>query len=240
MAEPLGTFRQRVASLDWARAARDLDELGYARLPAFLAAGECRRLAGLYARDARFRSTIAMEPRRYGIGEYRYFAYPLPRAVAQLRRAFYPPLARIGNRWLARSGAGERLPASLGRFLERCRARGQSRPTPLLLHYESGGLNHLHQDSYGSVAFPLQVAFLLSRPGRDFSGGEFLLVEQHPRQQSRGEAIALGRGEGLIFPNRERPVRGARGWYRAKVRHGVSRIRHGERTALGLIFHDAE
>jgi len=240
MADPVKTLRQRVTALDWRRAARDLDELGYARLPGFLGAAECRELAGFYGRDARFRSTIAMEPRRYGIGEYRYFAYPLPRAVAELRRAFYPPLARIANGWLARFGSDQRLPASLGPFLGRCRACGQTRPTPLLLRYETGGLNHLHQDSYGSVAFPLQVAFLLSRPERDFSGGEFLLVEQHPRQQSRGEAIALRRGEGLVFPNRERPIRGARGWYRARVRHGVSRIRQGERIALGLIFHDAE
>jgi hypothetical protein len=240
VASPARSFRERVAALDWLRAARDLDELGYARLPAFLGAGECRRLAGLYARDTRFRSTIAMQPRRYGIGEYRYFAYPLPREVAELRRAFYPPLARIANRWLARWGSPERLPVGLAGFLEHCRARGQVRPTPLLLRYGAGGLNHLHQDTYGSVAFPLQVAFLLSRPEHDFRGGEFLLVEQHPRQQSRGEAIALRRGEGLVFPNRERPVRGTRGWYRARVRHGVSRIHEGERTTLGLIFHDAE
>ncbi len=233
-------IRERVAAIDWRRVARDLDELGHARLPGFLSAAECRELAGLYRCDERFRSTVAMEPRRFGIGEYRYFAYPLPRTVAELRSALYPRLARIANRWLAAWGSPERFPGSLGPFLARCRAGGQSRPTPLLLHYQTGGLNHLHQDLYGALAFPLQVAFLLSRPQRDFSGGEFLLVEQRPRQQSRGEAIALRRGEGLVFPNRERPVRGARGMFRARVRHGVSRVHSGERTALGIIFHDAE
>jgi hypothetical protein len=233
------SIRQRVAALDWHRVAHDLDAFGYARLPGFLTASECNELSALYERDERFRSTIAMEPRRFGIGEYRYFAYPLPRRVLELRRALYPPLARIANTWRAVLGSRERFPATLAGFLERCRSEEQRRPTPLLLRYQAGGLNHLHQDLYGAVAFPLQVAFLLKRPQRDFTGGEFLLVEQRPRQQLRGEAIGLLRGEGIVFPNAERPVRGASGFYRARVRHGVSRVRSGERLTCGIIFHDA-
>ncbi|MGH0032710.1 MAG: 2OG-Fe(II) oxygenase [Myxococcota bacterium] len=230
----------RIAKLDWRKVAGDLDELGHARIPRVLNAAQCRELVRLYDADDRFRSTIDMEPRRFGRGQYRYFARPLPPQVEALRRAFYPPLARIADEWQARLGRAERFPPSLGGFLRRCHAAGQRRPTPLLLRYGEGDYNHLHQDLYGTVAFPLQVALLLSRPGRDFEGGEFLLVEQRPRQQSRGEAIALERGEALVFPTRERPVEGARGIYRAATRHGASRVRAGRRVVLGIIFHDAK
>jgi hypothetical protein len=232
-------IRRRVAALDWARIAAALDREGYARIPRLLAAGERRALLDLYARDELFRKRIDMERHRFGVGEYKYFADPLPPLVAELRQALYPRLARLANRWLERLGAAARMPASFAGLRARCRAAGQTRPTPLLLHYQAGGLNHLHQDLYGEVAFPLQVTCLLSRPGRDFRGGEFLLVEQRPRTQARGEAVALRAGEAILFPTRERPVAGARGFVRAQVRHGVSRVRSGSRTALGIIFHDA-
>jgi hypothetical protein len=232
-------LRRRIARLDWPRLASELDERGHARTGPLLGPAECRALCALWPRDALFRSTIDMAPRRFGVGRYRYFADPMPAPVEALRSAFYPPLAAIANRWQRALGAAPEFPRSLGGFLARCRAQGQTRPTPLLLRYEAGGYNCLHQDRYGEVAFPLQVAILLSRPGRDFRGGEFLLVEQRPRQQSRGEAIALVHGEAVIFPNAARPVRGARGVYRVQVRHGASRVHAGVRCVLGLIFHDA-
>jgi len=232
-------IRRRVAALDWEGIAAALDREGYARIPRLLAAPERRALLGLYARDELFRKRIDMERHRFGVGEYKYFANPLPPLVAELREALYPRLAPLANRWLDRLGAAGRLPGSLARFRARCRAAGQTRPTPLLLHYEAGGFNHLHQDLYGEVAFPLQLTCLLSQPGRDFTGGEFLLLEQRPRTQSRGEAIALRAGEAIVFPTRERPVPGARGFVRAQLRHGVSRVRSGSRTTLGIIFHDA-
>ncbi len=231
--------RERVASYDWKDVGRCLDTAGYARLPGLLSARECSGLARLYGDEARFRARVSMEQHRFGAGEYKYFTYPLPPLVGRLRAALYPRLARIANQWCEVLGAEQRFPRSLGRFLAHCRAEGQERPTPLLLHYVAEGFNCLHQDLYGAVAFPLQVTCLLSRPERDFSGGEFLLVEQRPRMQSRGEAVALHAGEAIVFPNAERPVRGTRGFYRAQVRHGVSRIRTGERMTLGLIFHDA-
>jgi hypothetical protein len=196
-------------------------------------------MAGLYGDDRRFRKTIDMERQRFGRGEYRYFARPLPAEVESLRRAFYPPLARIANAWQERLGAEERFERSLAAFLRRCAVSGQQRPTPLLLRYGPEGFNCLHRDLYGDIAFPLQVAICLSRPAHDFQGGEFLLTEGRPRQQSRGEAIALDQGEAIIFPTRERPVEGARGWLRAQLRHGVSRLHSGERFTLGIIFHDA-
>lgn len=228
-----------MAALDWERIALDLDRIGHARIPALLRAAECRELSRLYTRPERFRKVVSMERHRFGEGEYKYFGYPLPPLVAALRRAFHPPLARIANAWQQRLGAPERFASSHRDFLARCRAAGQERPTPLLLRYQAGGYNRLHQDLYGEVAFPLQLACLLSRPGEDFEGGEFLLTEQRPRMQSRGEAIDLRRGEGIVFPTRERPVEGTRGHHRAVMRHGVSRVRSGERTALGIIFHDA-
>jgi hypothetical protein len=227
--------------MDWNRARNELDDLGYARLPRMLRVGECSDLVRGYPDGHGFRKRVSMEQHRFGIGEYRYFSYPLPTLVAQLRRALYRPLAAIANDWAEKLGESTRYPARHASFLAGCRVEGQERPTPLMLSYETGGLNHLHQDLYGTIAFPLQVACLLSAPRRDFEGGEFLLVEQRPRQQSRGEAIALERGEAIVFPTRERPVMGARGRpYRAKVRHGVSRIRSGRRLALGIIFHDAK
>lgn len=235
---PGARLRERVVRIDWRRVGESLDELGHARIPRLLDAAACRRLAALYADDARFRSTVSMERHRFGAGEYRYFAAPLPPLVAWLRARLYPPLARIANDWQERLGR-EPFPARLAGLARVCAAAGQRRPTPLLLRYEAGGFNNLHQDLYGEVAFPLQLTVQLSRPGRDFEGGEFLLVEQRPRQQSRGEAVALAQGEAIVFPTRERPVEGARGIYRAGVRHGVSRLHSGRRTALGIIFHDA-
>jgi hypothetical protein len=228
----------RLDGVDWARVAAELDERGHARLPGLLRAAECRSLAALWRRRELFRSHVDMGRQRFGEGEYRYFAAPLPPLVARLRAGLYPPLARIANAWAKRLG-GERYPAGLEGFLRLCRRGGQTRPTPLLLRYEEGGYNRLHQDLYGALAFPLQVAVLLSQPQRDFRGGEFMLVEHRPRMQSRGEALVLERGEAVVFPNRERPVRGAHGFARAQVRHGVSTVRGRQRLTLGVIFHDA-
>ena len=233
-------WARRIAAVDWLEVERDLDRHGHARIADLLDAEACAALRDLYPERDRFRSFVDLGAKRYGDrGDYRYFAYPLPPVVRTLRARLYAPLARIANRWQTRLGREERYPPSLRRWLSTCHAAGQLRPTPLLLRYETGGYNCLHQDVYGALAFPLQVAVLLSEPGRDFTGGAFLLTEQRPRMQSRGEAIELARGEALIFPNRERPVEGSRGDYAVTVRHGVSRIRSGERMTFGLIFHDA-
>ena len=228
-----------MAGTDWKRVADDLDRWGYARIPRVLGARESDRLAALYPRDEVFRKTISMDAHRFGSGEYRYFRYPLPARVQALRAALYPKLARIANAWQERLGDATPFESTLAGFLRRCHAQGQERPTPLLLHYEAGGFNNLHHDLYGPIAFPLQVTIQLSRPGVDFEGGEFLLVEQRPRQQSRGIAIALAQGEAIVFATRERPVEGTRGVYRAALRHGVSPLHAGSRTTLGIIFHDA-
>ncbi len=230
----------RVAAIDWPRVAAALDEQGHARLPGLLTAPECRELCALYGDSERFRKRVDLGRHRFGVGEYRYFARPLPPLVDALRTHLYAPLARVANGWLERLGSGERFPATLAGLIARCHENEQRRPTPLLLRYQAGGCNRLHQDVYGEVVFPLQLTCLLSRPERDFTGGEFLLVEQRPRQQSLGEAIALACGEAIVFPTRERPVSGVRGPYRAQLRHGVSRVRTGERTTLGIIFHDAK
>jgi len=214
-------------------------ERGHSRVTGLLSAGDCRSLAALWGKRDRFRSHVDMGRHRFGQGEYAYFANPLPPAVGELRRALYPPLARIANTWNDSLGRDERFPPTLKGFLAHCQGQGQARPTPLLLRYEAGGYNRLHQDLYGAVAFPLQVAVLLSRPGTEFEGGEFLLLEQRPRMQSRGEALALERGEAVVFPNCERPVAGPRGFSRARVRHGVSTVHAGKRLTLGIIFHDA-
>ena len=229
-----------MAGTNWKRVADDLDRWGFARIPRLVGARECAQLAALYPRDDAFRKTISMDAHRFGSGEYRYFRYPLPPRVQRLRAALYPHLARIANAWQVRLGDPTCFEPTLAGFLRRCHAQGQRRPTPLLLHYDAGGFNNLHQDLYGPIAFPLQVTVQLSRPGADFEGGEFLLVEQRPRQQSRGSAIALARGEAIVFATRERPVDGTRGVYRAALRHGVSPLRAGRRTALGIIFHDAK
>ena len=235
----LGSVTERLARLDWAAIGAALDEHGHAKIPPLLTAAECATLAQLFPDPRRFRTVIDMARYRFGVGEYRYFAAPLPPLVAALRTQAYRHLVPIANRWMERLGGSERYPEDLSSFLARCAAHGQSRPTPLLLRYAAGGYNCLHQDIYGAVAFPLQLTCMLSRPGRDFTGGEFLLVEQRPRAQSRGEAIVLARGEALIFASRHRPVAGARGDYRVTLRHGVSRLHAGERLTLGVILHDA-
>lgn len=240
MGSPAEQARQRVASFDWQRVQHDLESRGFSRLPGLLTPQECRETTALYRDRARFRSFVDLGAKGYGDrGDYRYFAYPLPARVRSLRTQLYRPLARIANNWQRRLGNDDLFPTSLGPFLARCHDAGQLRPTPLVLRYDPGGYNCLHQDVYGAVAFPLQVACLLSRPGVDFDGGEFLLTEQRPRMQSRGEAVALSHGEGIVFPNATRPVEGSKGVYRARVRHGVSRVHSGERFTLGLIFHDA-
>lgn len=218
--------------------ANELDARGYATRP-LLDPMTCRAIAGLYADDAQFRKRIVMEQRAYGQGEYKYFAYPLPDLVAGLREALYVPLAVIANGWRRALGEEASFPSALSDYLARCHAAGQTRPTPLLLRYEAGDFNCLHQDLYGDLAFPLQVVVLLSAPGDDFTGGEFLLVEQRPRAQSRAEIVPLRQGEAAIFPVHHRPAQGTRRTYRATMRHGVSRVRSGLRQTLGIIFHDA-
>jgi uncharacterized protein len=231
---------ERIAALDWEEIERSLWAWGYARTPAVLTPAQCAELVSLYADDARFRSRIDMERYRFGVGDYKYFAHPLPPLVTELRTRLYPPLAAVANRWEQALGTRRRYPPALDRLLVQCRRAGQTRPTPLLLHYETGGYNCLHQDLYGEVAFPLQLTCFLSRPRADYEGGAFLLVEQRPRAQSRGEALLPEQGETLIFTTRWRPVGGARGYYRTTMRHGVSRVTRGTRYTLGIIFHDAK
>jgi hypothetical protein len=205
-----------------------------------LTAEQCAALAQTYASDAPFRSRVVMARHGFGRGEYKYFAYPLPEPVAVLRAAFYPPLAEIANRWNEAMAIDLRYPQEHASYLARCRKAGQTKPTPLLLQYGAGDYNCLHQDLYGEHVFPLQVTLLLSRPGEDFTGGEFVLTEQRPRMQSRAEVVPLAQGEAVIFPVHHRPVRGTRGIYRVNMRHGVSRLRSGHRHTLGIIFHDAK
>jgi uncharacterized protein len=228
-----------IGALDWDRIESDLNERGFALTGPLLQVEQCASLIALYEDRERFRSRIEMARFHYGVGEYKYFAEPLPALVAELRAALYRRLAPIANRWSKLLGGGQEFPRSVGEYLKACHAAGQCRPTPLLLRYQAGGYNCLHQDLYGELAFPLQFTCLLSQRGSDYEGGESLLVEQRPRAQSRGEAIALDLGAALIFPNRFRPVTGARGYARVNVRHGVSTVRSGERYALGIIFHDA-
>ncbi len=234
-----GSIETRVAGLDWAALAADLDAHGCAVTGPLLDAGECAALAGGYDVDAAFRSRVVMARHGFGRGEYKYFVYPLPAPVAALRAACYPKLAAIANRWHVALGEEVRFPPDHATYLESCHRAGQTKPTPLLLRYETGDYNCLHQDLYGELVFPLQVAVLLSKPGEDFSGGEFVLTEQRPRMQSRAEVVPLRRGEGVIFPVNHRPVAGGRGPYRVAMRHGVSRLRGGRRFTLGIIFHDA-
>jgi hypothetical protein len=230
----------RLQRIDWEEAARSLEDRGWATTPPLLTAAECAALIVLYRDDRRFRSRVDMARFRFGEGEYKYFANPLPPTVLALRRHAYPRLAPIADAWSVALGGKPAYPPDLDGFLAVCAEHGQTRPTPLLLRYEPGGYNCLHQDLYGDVAFPLQMTCLLSRPGEDFTGGEFLLVEQRPRAQSRGEVVPLAQGQIVIFATRERPVRGARGPYRVTLRHGVSRVVSGERYTLGVIFHDAK
>jgi len=223
----------------WPEIAADLDAHGCARIPGLLPAAACETVAGWYAAPERFRGTVTMARHGFGRGEYRYFADPLPPLVRELRERLYPPLAAIANRWAEALGLPGNYPAEHAAYLRRCHAAGQTRPTPLLLRYGPGDFNCLHQDLYGEHWFPLQVAILLSAPGRDFECGEFVLTEQRPRMQSRVEVAPLRQGEAVVFPVRERPVHGPRGVYRVNHRHGVSRVRAGRRLCLGVIFHDA-
>ncbi len=227
-----------IAALDQARAASDLRTLGYTTLRV-LEADTCRELAALYDDDTRFRSRVVMQRHNYGRGEYKYLSYPLPAPVAQLRSALYPPLAAIANEWRGALGEAERFPRTLDAFIRKCHEAGQTRPTPLLLRYGPDDFNCLHQDLYGPLVFPLQLTVLLSAPGKDFSGGEFVLVEQRPRAQSRVSVVPLAQGEAVIFPVHHRPAQGTRGTYRLTMRHGVSRVTSGLRQTLGIIFHDA-
>jgi uncharacterized protein len=235
---------ERVTALDRGAIAADLDAYGCATTGQLLTPDECVALAQSYSADEPFRSRIVMSRHGFGRGEYKYFAYPLPDIVAELRGALYPPLAELANRWnetmsVKAMGVDAAYPADHATYLKRCHEAGQIKPTPLLLQYGSGDFNCLHQDIYGTTVFPLQAAFLLSRPGADFTGGEFVLTEQRPRMQSRAEVVPLLQGEGVIFPVHHRPVYGTRGTYRVNMRHGVSRLRSGHRHTLGIIFHDA-
>jgi hypothetical protein len=230
----------RVDALDWAGIAAELNAQGCAVLKRLLTSDECHDIAALYPDDARFRSRIVMGRHGFGRGEYKYFSYPLPDLIAQLRPVLYAHLHGIANRWNEAMGIDIRYPAAHPAFLKRCHEAGQSRPTPLLLQYEAGDYNCLHQDLYGEHVFPIQVAILLSEPERDFTGGEFVLTEQRPRMQSRAEVVPLAQGDAVAFAVHHRPVQGTRGTYRVNLRHGVSRIRSGQRHTLGVIFHDAK
>jgi uncharacterized protein len=230
---------ERIAGLAWDRIDSELNERGWALTGPILGGSECAALIAAYDHDAAFRSRVIMAHHGFGQGEYKYFAYPLPATVATLRASLYPPLAAAANRWAAALGGAEGFPEDHARYLARCHATGQRRPTPLLLRYGAGDYNCLHQDLYGDLVFPLQATVLLSSPGEDFTGGEFVLTEQRPRMQSRAEVVPLARGEAVIFAVSQRPVRGSRGAYRVTMRHGVSRLRSGRRFTLGIIFHDA-
>jgi hypothetical protein len=227
------------AELNWPDLLACLDERGYAVLPGLLGERECGGIAALYGDEAAFRSRVVMARHNFGRGEYKYLRYPLPPLVADLRGALYPRLAPLANRWHERLGLDPGFPARLDAYLARCHAAGQQRPTPLILKYQAGDYNCLHQDLYGDLVFPIQATVLLSKPGEDFTGGEFLLVEQRPRMQSRGEVVPLGQGDAVLFAVNHRPVAGTRGDYRVAMRHGVSRLRSGHRLTLGIIFHDA-
>jgi hypothetical protein len=237
-ADPAGAA-DRVDAADWPALAAELDDLGCALTPRLLGAGQCRSIRGLYDEVERFRSTIDMARYRFGSGQYRYFSRPFPDLVDGLRHAFYPHLLPIARDWAARLGRPAPWPDTLEEWLGMCHAAGQTKPTPILLRYRAGDWNALHRDLYGDLVFPLQVVIGLDEPGVDHTGGEFLLVEQRPRAQSRGTATLLPQGHGLVFTTRDRPVRSVRGWSAAPVRHGISTVRSGIRRTLGLVFHDA-
>lgn len=232
-------LEERVQAIDWPGLSADLDAQGSAMIQGLVSRAECDALAALYSADDIFRSRVVMGRHGFGQGEYKYFSYPLPDLIARLRIAIYPQLALIANRWNALMGIEVRFPDELARFIERCHAAGQRRPTPLLLQYGADDYNCLHQDLYGEHVFPLQLAILLSEPGRDFTGGEFVITEQRPRMQSRAEVIPLRQGDAVVFAVHHRPRRGGRGVYRVNMRHGVSRVRSGHRHTAGIIFHDA-
>ncbi|HET8576306.1 MAG TPA: 2OG-Fe(II) oxygenase [Methylomirabilota bacterium] len=234
------SIQERIARLDWEALERSLWDWGWAKTPPLLTPEECAELIGLYGDSTRFRSRVDMARFQFGLGEYKYFAEPLPRLVEGLRHYAYPPLAVVANRWERALGRRKRYPPDLDGLLAQCAERGQSKPTPLILQYGAGGYNCLHQDLYGDVVFPLQLTCALSRREQDYAGGEFLLVEQRPRAQSRGQVVLLEQGEAVIFAARDRPLRGKRGFFRARMRHGVSRVTTGERYTLGVIFHNAQ
>jgi hypothetical protein len=229
----------RLATIDWDRALGDLDAAGHGVVPGILDADECAAMAGLYPQPDAFRSHIVMQRHGFGQGEYRYFAYPLPEIVARLRAIAYPPLARLANTWNEHLGVAGQYPSTLDAFTAHCHAHGQARPTPLLLNYGPGDYNRLHQDLYGDIYFPIQMVVLLSEPGRDFTGGEFVLTELKPRMQSRVDVVPLRQGDACLFAVNHHPAKGTRGYFRAGMRHGVSQVRSGHRMTLGIIFHDA-
>jgi hypothetical protein len=235
-----GNAVERIEMLDWERVARDLDAQGNAVLEDIFSVEECRTIAALYPEEEHFRSRVVMGRHGFGRGEYKYFSYPLPDVVEGLRSALYPRLAPIANRWNMAMGVSVQYPERHADFIRRCHDAGQIRPTPLLLQYGEGDYNCLHQDLYGEHVFPIQVAILLSEPGEDFVGGEFVLTEQRPRMQSRPEVVPLRQGDAVAFAVHHRPVQGTRGAYRVNLRHGVSRLRSGRRHTLGIIFHDAQ
>jgi uncharacterized protein len=235
-----GEIAARLEGLDWRRVAQDVEESGSALIPGLLGASDCQVIASWYADDAHFRSRVVMASHGFGRGEYKYFSYPLPQLIVTLREALYAQLVPIANRWNESLRLATRYPPTLARFLACCHEAGQTRPTPLLLQYGVGDYNCLHQDLYGQWVFPLQVTILLSEPGEDFTGGEFVITEQRPRMQSRAEVVPLRRGDAVIFAVHHRPVCGPRGVYRVNLRHGVSRLRSGQRHTLGVIFHDAK
>ena len=230
----------RVKSLDWERVSQDLDTEGSAVVEEILSPDQCQALAGLYPKDDIFRSRVVMERHGFGRGEYKYFSYPLPDLIVALRTVIYPHLVPIANRWNNDMGIAVRYPDKHADFIERCHQAGQVRPTPLLLQYGVGDYNSLHQDLYGEHVFPLQLTILLSKPDKDYTGGEFVMTEQRPRMQSRAIVVPLRQGDGVVFAVHNRPVEGTRGTYRVNLRHGVSRIRSGHRQTLGIIFHDAQ
>jgi uncharacterized protein len=235
------SIAERIQALDWKSAEESLSQRGYAVTAQVLSGAECASLVALYGDASRFRSQIIMERYRFGIGDYKYFARPLPEIVTSLRTHAYPHLVEVANHWAEVLGEGRaQFPTEHAAFLNICHKAGQTKPTPLLLHYEAGGYNCLHQDIYGEVSFPLQMVFLLGQQGRDWEGGEFLLVEQQPRAQSKGEVVGADQGQAIIFTTRYRPVKGTRGYYRVNMRHGVSRVHRGTRYTLGIIFHDAK
>jgi uncharacterized protein len=234
------TKKQNLAALDWGHITSALDERGHTVIPRLLPTAECMALARTYLDDTKFRSRVVMARHGFGRGEYKYFSAPLPPTIAALRTALYPPLAEIANRWNAAMGLAISYPADHAAYLGRCHRDGQTRPTPLLLRYEAGDYNCLHQDLYGEHVFPLQATILLSTPAQDFTGGEFVLTEQRPRMQSRVEVVPLEQGDCVLFPVRHRPVQGTRGVYRVTMRHGVSRIHRGLRFTAGIIFHDSK
>jgi hypothetical protein len=235
------SIQKRIDSLNWSDAEESLSTRGFAVTDPILSLEDCASLVSLYNQSNRFRSHIIMERHRFGVGDYKYFSHPLPDLVTDLRTSSYPHLAKVANEWAKSFGDTKRpFPADHAAFLKMCHKAGQTKPTPLMLHYEASGYNCLHQDLYGEIAFPLQMVFLLGQPGRDWEGGEFLLVEQQPRAQSKAEVVTANQGQAIIFTTRYRPVKGSRGHYRVNLRHGVSRVHRGTRYTLGIIFHDAK